>query len=530
MTKILITTSGIGERLQHLTKYTNKSLVKLKDKFAICYIIENYSKDCEFIITLGHFGDFVRQFLFIAYPGLKFTFVNIDIFKGDGSSLGYSMLKAKQFLQEPFIFHCCDSIILNPLPIFSGMNNVLFVSVAENSCQYTSVKVSDNQIIDIFEKNSLLYDYVYIGICHIYDYALFWELLEEKYIQNKYDTKLNDVDAIKKMIHNYQSTFTYKILDDWYDIGNLENYHQLQKIFKPDFNVLYKPYESICFLNDMVIKFNYDKKVNEKLIKRGEYLNRLVPKIIRFSENFICMEYIQGILLSELYDYRMIYDLLEWADEHLWIDEHIDTRYIISCRNFYVNKTLQRIHLLPFLKDEKNYINGLYCNDIRTLITNLPDDILTTDRFMRFHGDFILDNIIRTKDSYKLIDYRCEFDQDELYFGDVHYDLAKLRHNIIFNHKNIINDLFLIHHCSEKEITVDLKCNYFLIQQLKDFDEYVNRKGYNIQKIKLITAIIWLNMSPLHDEKLREFLFYFGKYNLSLIILQNVGPECFGRC
>ena len=63
---------------------------------------------------------------------------------------------------------------------------------------------------------------------------------------------------------------------------------------------------------------------------------------------------------------------------------------------------------------------------------------------------------------------------------------------------------------------VDLKCNYFLVRQLDDFDAFVTDHGLDLQKVKLLTAIIWLNMAPLHDYDLGRFLFYFGKVNLCL--------------
>ena len=153
--------------------------------------------------------------------------------------------------------------------------------------------------------------------------------------------------------------------------------------------------------------------------------------------------------------------------------------------------------------------------NIVKFIKELPENLLVNETFAKFHGDFILDNIIKTSDSFKLIDWRHEFDK-ELYYGDVYYELAKLRHNIIFNHSNILNNLFEIEYKND-EVIVDLKCNYFLIQQLNDFEQFVNENNYDINKIKIITSIIWLNMSPLYDGKLSEFLFYFGKYNLFML-------------
>ena len=66
--KVLVTTSGTGSRLGEITQYTNKSLVKIGKKPAISYIIEAYPKKTEFVITLGYFGDQVRDFLELVYP------------------------------------------------------------------------------------------------------------------------------------------------------------------------------------------------------------------------------------------------------------------------------------------------------------------------------------------------------------------------------------------------------------------------------------------------------------------------------
>ena len=90
-TTVLITTSGTGNRLGNLTKFTNKSLVRVGEKPAISYIIESYPKDTEFVITTGYYGNHIKQYLKLAYPEKSFTFCDVDRFEGNGSSLLYSM-------------------------------------------------------------------------------------------------------------------------------------------------------------------------------------------------------------------------------------------------------------------------------------------------------------------------------------------------------------------------------------------------------------------------------------------------------
>lgn len=516
---VFITTSGNGERLGDLTKYTNKSLVGVGDKYAICYIIDNYDTNTEFIITLGYYGNYVREFLLLSYPLHNFTFININKYSGLGSSLGYSMLSSKSHLQKPFMFHCCDSITINKKIDFPLNQTTLYVYPLNSSVHYTNVKVDNDIVTEINKKNHLEYDFVYTGISYIYNYVEFWKNLEYIYNLNILNNELSDVDVFHIMIKN-NIKIKYIILENWYDTGNIESYNNLNNVIKSKYNILYKNYESLCFFKDKVIKFINDKNINEKRVIRYNSLYPLTPKILGYSDNFICMELIEGQLMSETTNYNDIYNLLCWAKQYLWITQNTKIEYIDCCKQFYINKTIGRINQLLFLTDEKHIINNLKCMPIFELLKSIPEKYIINDTFNNFHGDFILDNIIKTnkldKGLYKLIDLRHEFD-NQLHYGDIYYDLAKLRHNIIFNHSNIKQQLFTLNK-NNNEITFDLKCNFMLITQLDDFDKFVLENNYNLNKVKIITSIIWLNMSPLYKDKLGEFLFYFGKYNLQVIL------------
>ena len=44
--------------------------------------------------------------------------------------------------------------------------------------------------------------------------------------------------------------------------------------------------------------------------------------------------------------------------------------------------------------------------------------------------------------------------------------------------------------------------------------KFVKDNGYDYNKVEVLTSIIWINMSPLHEYPFNTFLFNFGKYNL----------------
>ena len=212
--KVLITASGLGSRLGNLTKFTNKGLVRIGKKPALSYIIESYPDDVEFVVTLGHYGNQVEQFLNLAYPDKKITYVTVENYDGPGSSLLYSMSLCKDELQCPFIFHSCDTVVEKEEFDFSS--NWVAGHKNGSSFQYRTLNVRNESLLKINEKGEEFFDYVYIGLCGIKDYELFWkytdEILEETTISS-----LSDCHVLTKMMdHSEFSVVDYKT---WYDIG-----------------------------------------------------------------------------------------------------------------------------------------------------------------------------------------------------------------------------------------------------------------------------------------------------------------------
>lgn len=496
----MIPTSGTGSRLQKATQYTNKSLVPVGDKLAICHIIELYPEDTTFVITLGHKGDLVREFVTLAYPTRTFQFVVVDNFEGPGSSLGYSILQAKHLLQCPFVFHCCDTI-LTVTPRLGG--NVMYVAKALDPTSYCSIDVEEESVTAIHMKGGNG-NYSYIGVSHIENYTEFWSALASMEPSHS----LSDVHGLRSMLDS-GLFMTYSVVD-FYDTGNIGSYTKTKKAFPSTHSVLEKNDESLCFFPDRVIKFCASPTTNQKRVERSKYIAG-APQILGSTKHFMMMDYVKGKVASECTRYGEVKNLLEWAKKSLWVDPRTDPHYRDICMSFYKEKTLARVREIKTI--DKTMVNGLHVGDISSLLVNVDFSSLTTDTFYRFHGDFILDNVIKTPEGFTLIDWRHEFG-DQITHGDMYYDLAKLRHNIIFNHKNITNGLFEVH--EGEDVVVDLKCNYLLIRQLEEFDEYVVREGLDLKKVKLLMSLIWLNMAPLYTGRLQMFLFFFAKFNLFL--------------
>ena len=512
--KVLITTSGLGSRLGEITNFTNKSLVRIGKAAAISRIIEQYPEGTDFVITLGHFGTQVKDFLEITYKNLNFEFVFVDKFEGPGSSLGRSILSAKHVLQCPFIFHACDTILQEEIPINCNHNWVAGSEVADAS-HYRTLMVEDNHLLQINEKGNLHFDLSYIGLCKIYDYEKFWSHLENSDLSN---VELSDCHVINRMIQESECTFKLVKIEEWLDIGNAAALTRArQKINDCQFDVLDKLEESIFFIENKVIKFFYDEKICKNRVERATILSGLVPEILDSRPNFYVYETQEGELFSKSANTESFKEFLRWCKENLWEKAMPEPKVFSSqCEDFYFKKTLMRIDKYiaeTGQSDTQNVINGVIIPSAKELMRNLDKAWLLNGVPVRFHGDLILDNVLQTKDGFCLLDWRQDF-AGNLEIGDIYYDLAKLNHNLIFNHHLVSRGLYTVERKND-DYTCEILCNSRLMECQAELFKFLDENQLDKQKVQALTAIVWINMAPLHEYPLDRFLFNFGKYNLS---------------
>lgn len=500
--KVLITTSGIGSRLGKLTDFTNKSLVRIGDKPAISHIIEYYPKDTSFVITLGHFGSYVKEFLELAYPNKDFTFIKVDNFEGQGSSLGHSILQAKSKLQCPFIFHASDTILTDLDTIPNLEHNWCAGAYKEETSQYRTLRTNNGWVDNIAEKGEINFDYPYIGLCGIKDYKLFWDKLEEL----PQNSSLSDVHVINEMLNTV--TFNFHKINNWLDIGNTTELNKTREYFSSSIKVLDKDNESIYFFNDFVIKFFSDPNINKNRVKRASMLKGLVPDIIHSTVNFYKYKKAEGNLFAKSVNEITFKSFLEWTKNNLWKPQTSEN-FNKKCFDFYINKTDKRINqYLGEKPDTSEIINGELIPSIRDILYKIDVEWLCKGIPVQFHGDFILDNVIETKNGFSLIDWRQDFAND-LEVGDIYYDLAKLNHNLMVNHDIVDKKLY-----DSSPKNCHILCNSTLLRCKDLLHNFIIENGYDLKKVKVLSSIIWINMAPLHEYPFNKFLFNFGKYNL----------------
>ena len=115
--KVVISSAGLGSRLENLSKHVNKALVSVGNKPVISHIIDKIPYGVEIVIPVGYKKETVIDYLKFTHKERTITIVDVDHYQGEGSGLGYSLLKCEDILQCPFIFCSNDTIIKEQIPL-----------------------------------------------------------------------------------------------------------------------------------------------------------------------------------------------------------------------------------------------------------------------------------------------------------------------------------------------------------------------------------------------------------------------------
>lgn len=517
--KVVIPCAGTGSRIAPYTKAVNKALVTLGDLPAIVRIILQFPQETELVIPLGYKANHLRQVLDTFFPDRVITYVDIDLYEGKGSGLGYTLNKVKHLLQCPFVFCPNDSLIkfddFNPDPNLLGNWLAIYKKRVGDEVpvdQYRTISVSNGFMVNINPKG--IYDSnVYTGLCGVRNYEEFWEKMsdEESAIVGE-SFGLKALDRVR--------VFTFEM---WWDTGNLLSIKRAKEYYNnKENNILEKENEAIWFYNSKVIKFHTDKNfILDRLSRSKEINSSLIPEIMGFSDNLFWYKEVDGKVFSQVIDNDKTVNLLNHAQSLMWSK----TREFNLAKDkgplseFYKEKTILRVqdYLKRFEKDDMPLkINSLHCPKITELISSIDwEEFIQDSIISQFHGDFHSENILYTEDNFKLIDWRQDFGELGKKYGDVYYDLAKFLHGLMVSHEIIANDGYSINYLGKDEVLISFDQKFSNVQAIDVFYGWCKENSYSIDKIKLITALIYLNISSLHHYPYSDLLFLLGKYMLT---------------
>lgn len=500
---VLILAAGLGTRLKHHTKSKNKALIPINNKAIISHIIDKFPESYDMVVAVGYEKDSLIEYCKFAHPNRNFKFVNVDKWENSKIGPGYTTLKCKEYLQRPFYITTADCLIDGNVPKLDGN----WLGVYPTGCpeKYSTAKIDENSnILEFVNKSDKGFDYAFIGLASVWDYSIFWNQLES----NSEDTEL---------VSAWYNPVIYPTLKSkelkWFDTGNLDDIEKAKEHFNDNPLSLHKEIDEITYkIGNKFLKFNSDKTITKNRTLRGNVMVNLIPTGFYGTNNFISYNWEEGITLYEYNSVNIYNKFLSFLDNVIKNSKTWTNPDLI--KPFYVDKTQSRLDL--FIRkygnsyfDDKFEINGKVYPSLKSILEKINFNFESNLFYNSFHGDLQFDNIIynSTIEKFTYIDWRESF-AGNTEGGDLYYDLSKLYGGCILPY-NIIKD--------EKSITVtegvstveySHNTSHQLTEFIKSYENWLVDHNYDLNKVKLITGLIYLNMSPLHSNKFNKMLWF----------------------
>jgi len=93
----------------------------------------------------------------------------------------------------------------------------------------------------------------------------------------------------------------------------------------------------------------------------------------------------------------------------------------------------------------------------------------------------------------------------------VYYDLAKMYGGILMSYKLMKKEENFSCFVDQNIVNYDHKSESILNEFKPIYEKWIHDNNYDLDKVKLITSIIFLNMAPLHETEFGNLLFFKSK-------------------
>lgn len=230
--KAVILAGGQGTKLRPYTYEIPKSLLLIKGKPILEYIIENLKKNhiYDLIICIGYLGEKIKNYF---SNGEKFG-VNIS-YSEETQSLqtGGALLKARKLLDNnPFlVIHgdiLTDLVFEDLINFHKQQNNIATVALTtvDQPSKFGQLKLHGTKLTNFYQKANKNKIESYLVNCGIY---VFEPDIFNYFPKNKKAFLLEDI--IKDLIDQKKAAgFVFE--GQWFDVGTPENYEMAIKLFR----------------------------------------------------------------------------------------------------------------------------------------------------------------------------------------------------------------------------------------------------------------------------------------------------------
>ena len=528
-TRVLILSgSSIPNEMEKIIGKLPSGLIPINGVPVIFRTINNLiSKDYSKIsIAVGYKKEKIMKVLKKKYNDqINFEFIDIDQKLAAGNSIIESVKKTKEkHLLVILGFTVIERKTLQNKNFKKDF--VLSTSNFLNSKKWCVVKVKEKKIEAIYEKEKGIEAssnfQALIGVYFFKDVNILKKIIKNNHNKNKIQ--------ISELLNEYKKNKPISVIktEDWFDAGQKNNYFKSKKNMFPSrfFNFI-----SLDEKNGIVTKKSIDKNKLKSEISWYKLIPKKIklktPKIILINqkEPSITMEYVQLPTLSEIWLYSEINSkngIKMLKEIEKIVDEFRMEKHNVSKNDYfqiYIKKTDKRINELLrknskfkkiFNENEIIINNKIYKNwkNIRKEVIVLSESLFNKNDNCLIHGDLCFSNILYDlkNNQHKLIDPRGKWGTS--IFGDIKYDVAKIRHSLIGGYDSINNGLFSIKY-EKNEINFDVYKPNAYKEVSKRMDLWISKK-WNLNEVKLIEGLLFMSMLPLHQNNFEKQLVFYS--------------------
>ena len=506
---VFIPAAGRGTRASG-TSELPKPLITVGGVPLIVRVMMQYPADTQFIVAVGFKADWIKQVVssYALSRSIKVEFVTTDSWQSPSKGLAHTILDAKALLRgNSFIFHAVDGLFSESAidSVLNSKYDAVVMCPPNAPATYRTIENNDWVRVDCDNLYALP---VYTGLSVIHDTDLFFRNLDHLAGSNPEGGETIGLDPTGLEIINLTK-------NQWLDFGTSANIEKNLKEFPTTDIVLEKSNEAIWNIDGRMLKFHESPIFISQRVERAKTLSPYVPKVHQDGENLFSYERIEGITLSKekVSKFR---ELLHFLNEFWFRDLDVlapISEYDHDFVAFYKEKTLSRVHdfRVKYPSYDVRKINGQGVGRLDDLLAIVDWEKLCAPVLVRAHGDLHPDNIIVTNGAsqFQFLDWRQELAGITSGWGDLYYDLGKLRHGLIVDHEAVSKDEFHVHF-DNLDSSWSISQSDKKRQWLQELDEFIVQQQFDAHRANVMTALIFINIASLHHKPYDMFLMLLG--------------------
>lgn len=516
---------GIG--MQNEFGAISPGLIPLNGKVVFELILEQMARLGRFTAYIGieEGGDLVERY-FEFFPHSNIRLVRLNRSASLSDSIERVITRHPEILETPLIINLADTVVTDASKKLIGRDFVVSAVTGETE-RWTLFKrrgrgigiISDKE----YQPEASEWE-AFVGLWGVGRPDRFMALLGAA---NRADVYSGFYAAVQRYFNSAKRTVFFRT-KGWVDCGHVDNYYAARRrqISSRYFNSLRLLTESGTIVKTssnaakLVDEINWFREIPKKL---RHYLPTVYDSSSDLRKPHVEMEFYSYPTLDDCYIYgRYDYDswekiigkifrMLKTAAEYTVHDARLGA----DLEEMYIGKTLERLNAFLDEWDEDDAELDLGDGRVRRFRLRdfpaaLPDVIRSgkvckSGGFQIIHGDLCFSNILydQRHGIMKLVDPRGRFGRFRIH-GDVHYDLAKLSHSILGLYDFIKWGQFRIERAAGGgERVIWRRTGYHEV--VGDiFKKHLIMNGFSLGKVRLIEALLFLSMLPLHKDEPRH--------------------------